>query len=153
MLKLKTYLLNILNYVLIFEKLILLKHTLSPIVDMSGKPSSLLFVGDLSSVCTEAHIRDLFESNGFHVIEIKMMGKKSSSSSFDYGFVQLSSLEQAEEAMNLLNGTFLCGRNLRIRWAGPNIKGTGSQAVINSVHIRFQSLQVCGLIPSTHLLT
>ena len=110
---------------------------------MAKVPSTWLFVGDLSSVCTEGHMRELFETHGYHVMDVKMMGGKPNSTSFDYGFVQLYSVEEAESALMQLNGIFLCGRKLQIRWAGPNIKNSNEKRIINSVHIRFQTLRVC----------
>jgi RNA recognition motif-containing protein len=107
------------------------------------RKQTVLFVGDLSSVCTEQHIRELFEVNGFNVVDIKMMGGKVTSNSFDYGFVELSSPEEAELALSTLDGTFLCGRRMRVKWAAPNVKNKPSKGIINSVHVRFQSLQVC----------
>ena len=107
-----------------------------------ARRNTVLFVGDLSSICTESHIRELFEVNGFNVIELKMMGGKVASNSYDYGFVELATPEEAEVALASLDGTFLCGRRLRVKWAAPNIKNKPSKGIINSIHVRFQALVV-----------
>lgn len=103
--------------------------------------STVLFVGDLSSVCTEFHIRDLLQQNGFDDVEIKMMGGRASTTSFDYAFVKFNSHEMASAALRMLDGTMLCGRKLRIRWGDSSIKSAKSK-IVNSLHVRFQSLQV-----------
>jgi RNA recognition motif-containing protein len=46
----------------------------------------------------------------------------AASSSLGYGFVTLASVDMAQKAMTSLQGTLLCGRPLRLRWAGRHIR-------------------------------
>jgi RNA recognition motif-containing protein len=73
-----------------------------------------LFVGDMSVCCRESHLQELFQEYGKVVrIEIK---KCSEAFKFQgYGFVTMSTLEEAENAISGLNGLLYKGRKLRLR--------------------------------------
>ena len=70
-----------------------------------------LFVGDLSSFCTESDLNKLFSEHGSVVfVEIKRGRHKES---LLHGFVELSTSEEAEKALIALNGFRFKGRKMR----------------------------------------
>ena len=73
---------------------------------------STLFIGDLASICTEKDIHDVFSPFG-KISEIKIMRSDDNNRSLSYGFVRFSQPAAAELALTALDGSLLCGRNLR----------------------------------------
>ncbi|KAJ3104804.1 RNA recognition motif-containing protein [Phlyctochytrium planicorne] len=76
-----------------------------------------LIIRNLSFNCDESHLRKAFEAHGTVkevVIPLKPDGKKRG-----FGFVQMSKLEEAETAMNKVNGTKIQGREVAVDWALP----------------------------------
>ena len=100
-----------------------------------------LFVGDLASFCDEKHLLSIFKEHGFEVIEAKLMRGKQSMSSLGYGFVKLTSTEDALRAIDVLDSKLIYGRKLRVKWAVPNLKQK-KIASVNSVYVKFQALLV-----------
>jgi len=76
---------------------------------MQGKK---LYVGNLTYSVNESQLRTLFEDYG-EVVEVRIIGQKG------FGFVEMSTVEEAEKAMNTLNETVFEGRTLRIDEARP----------------------------------
>ena len=116
-----------------------------------------VFVGDLSRFCSDEDITSLFLPYG-KVLETKIMRNPVTGISLGYGFLIMGNAESAALAMQCLHGTQLRGRPLRVKWAGRNIKNElaatnnsrtsrdpSGEAVINSVHVRFQALHVSHL--------
>lgn len=105
-----------------------------------------LFVGDLARFCTEEDLYETFSHFG-KVVEVVIKKSKKDRTSLGYGFVWLASEEQAERAMDRLNGVALCGRPMRIRWgvrktAESEAERSNANETINSIYVRFQSLKV-----------
>lgn len=100
-----------------------------------------LFVGDLASFCDESHIQEIFESNGFEIVNVKLMRGKQSLSSLSYGFAQLRSREDAVKAIALLDGKLVYGRNIKVRWASQG-SGKKNPTSVNSIYVKFQALEV-----------
>lgn len=73
---------------------------------------SKLYVGNFSYSTTEEQIRDLFAEYG-EIKEITMIGNKG------FGFVEMSTNEEAEKAKEALDGTEFTGRTLRVDEARP----------------------------------
>lgn len=72
-----------------------------------------LFVGDLSIFCTEADLRELFETFG-ELSEVKIIRCEETKKNLSYGFVKYEDTEAAVKAIDELNGFMLCGRPLRL---------------------------------------
>jgi RNA recognition motif-containing protein len=68
---------------------------------------SKLFVGNLSYSVTDEQLKQLFAAHGT-VIDIRIIGDKG------FGFVEMSSQSEAENAKNALDGFNLDGRNMRV---------------------------------------
>ena len=111
---------------------------------MSDLTNKTLFLGDVSSFVTEAELEELFSQQG-EVTEVKISGA-SRGISLCYGFVTMAERTQAEEAMEKLQGVVLGGRPIRINWAARNVRDKNSYSamndMINSVHVRYRTLQV-----------
>jgi RNA recognition motif-containing protein len=73
---------------------------------------SKLFVGNLSYSVTEKDLEDLFANHG-EVKYTKVIDGKG------FGFVEMSSQSEAEEAKDALNSTEFQGRSLRVDEAHP----------------------------------
>ncbi|MDD4253781.1 MAG: RNA-binding protein [Methanofollis sp.] len=74
--------------------------------------SSRLYVGNLTYSVTEEDLKDLFSSYG-DVKSVKIIGDKG------FGFVEMSTKEEAEKARDATNGTEFVGRTLRVEEAQP----------------------------------
>jgi RNA recognition motif-containing protein len=73
---------------------------------------SKLFVGNLSYSVTSEQLNELFSSHG-SVVEAKVIEGKG------FGFVEMSSVEEADAAKEALNGTEFVGRTLNVDKARP----------------------------------
>lgn len=77
-----------------------------------------LYVGNLSYSTTEDDIRDAFAKFG-EVTSAKLIIDQMSGRSKGFGFVEMSSDEDAEKAIAGLNGTVLHERTLTVNEARP----------------------------------
>ena len=77
-----------------------------------------LYVGNLPHNTTEAELRNLFESHGA-VEKITLVTDRETGRSRGFGFVEMASASEADQAIATLNGTDLGGRTLTINEAKP----------------------------------
>ena len=84
-----------------------------------------LFVGSHSSSMSSERLREVFASVG-SVESASVVTVRGTSQSRGFGFVEMATSEQANEAVTRLNGTELDGRQIRVEVARP--MGTGSGA-------------------------
>jgi RNA recognition motif-containing protein len=77
-----------------------------------------LFVGNLSYEITDSDLLDAFSAHG-SVLEAIVMQDRMSGRSRGFGFVTMSSAEEAHGAVEGLNGTDLGGRSLTVNIARP----------------------------------
>lgn len=77
-----------------------------------------LFVGNLSFNTTENDLQDLFAAHGT-VVEANLMVDRVSGRPRGFGFVTMSSPEEAQKAIEALNGQSVDGRNLTVNIARP----------------------------------
>ena len=77
-----------------------------------------LYVGGLPYSVTEAQLEELFSGHGT-VESARVITDRMSGRSRGFGFVEMSTPEEAEEAMQKLNGTELEGRTLTVNEAKP----------------------------------
>jgi len=80
--------------------------------------STKLFVGNLSFNTTENDLQDAFAAHGT-VIEANLMTDRMTGRPRGFGFVTMGSPEEAEKAIEALNGAPLDGRNLTVNVARP----------------------------------
>jgi RNA recognition motif-containing protein len=80
--------------------------------------STKLFVGNLSFNTTENDLQDAFAAHGT-VVEAVLMMDRVSGRPRGFGFVTMGSPEEAQKAIDALNGKPLDGRNLTVNIARP----------------------------------
>ena len=80
--------------------------------------SNKLFVGNLSFNTTENAIQDAFAAHG-SVLEAKLMMDRESGRPRGFGFVTMSTPEEAQAAITALNGKDIDGRALTVNIAKP----------------------------------
>lgn len=80
--------------------------------------STKLFVGNLSFNATENDLQDAFAAHGT-VVETHLMMDRMSGRPRGFGFVTMGSPEEAQAAIDALNGTELDGRALTVNVARP----------------------------------
>jgi len=81
-----------------------------------------IYVGNLSSQVTEEDLRQAFEAFG-QVTSVKMITDKFTGASRGFGFVEMPTKAEAEEAISGLNGNELKGRALNVNEARPRREG------------------------------
>src|ERR1700689_1091686 len=80
--------------------------------------SNKLFVGNLSFDTTENDLQDAFAAHGT-VTETNLMMDRMTNRPRGFGFVTMSSAEEAQKAIDGLNGKDLGGRALTVNVARP----------------------------------
>ena len=80
--------------------------------------SAKLFVGNLSFNVTENDLQDAFAAHGT-VVEANLMMDRSTGRPRGFGFVTMSTPEEAQKAIDALNGKELAGRALTVNIARP----------------------------------
>ena len=80
--------------------------------------STKLFVGNLSYNITENDLQDAFAAHGT-VVEANLMMDRMSGKPRGFGFVTMSTPEEAQKAIEAMNGASLDGRNLTVNIARP----------------------------------
>ena len=80
--------------------------------------STKLFVGNLSFNITENALQDAFAAHGT-VVETNLMMDRSTGRPRGFGFVTMSTPEDAQKAIEALNGMQLDGRALTVNVAKP----------------------------------
>jgi len=89
-----------------------------------------LFVGRLSWDTTDTTLKDFFSQAG-NVISASVITDRYTGKSKGFGFVEMSTEEEAEKAKNDLNGQALDGRTIAVSEARPmqprekNFRGGG----------------------------
>src|SRR5882757_2221492 len=83
-----------------------------------------LFVGNLSFNTTENDLQDAFAAHGT-VLEANLMTDRATGRARGFGFVTMSTEEEAQKAMAALNGANMDGRNLTVNVARPREEGGG----------------------------
>src|SRR5437016_10625567 len=77
-----------------------------------------LFVGNLSFNVTENDLQDAFAAHGT-VLETNLMMDRATGRPRGFGFVTMSTPEEAQKAISALNGKELGGRALTVNVARP----------------------------------
>ncbi len=80
--------------------------------------STRLFVGNLSYQTTEEELRQLF-SGVANVTSVSLISERDSGRSKGFAFVEMATPEDAQKAIDELNGKSLGGRTIRVDLARP----------------------------------
>ena len=86
--------------------------------------STKLFVGNLSFDTTENDLQDAFAAHGT-VVEANLMMDRMSGRPRGFGFVTMSTPEEAEKAIQAMNGATIDGRALTVNIARPREERPG----------------------------
>ena len=86
--------------------------------------SNKLFVGNLSFNTTENDLQDAFAAHGT-VLETNLMMDRVSGRPRGFGFVTMSTPEEAQAAIGALNGQQVDGRALTVNVAKPREERSG----------------------------
>ena len=79
---------------------------------------SKLYVGNLPFSARDDGLQELFSQAGT-VVSANVITDRESGRSKGFGFVEMSSPEEAEKAIQMFNGYSLDGRDLRVNIARP----------------------------------
>jgi RNA recognition motif-containing protein len=83
-----------------------------------------LYVGGLSYSVTDTQLSEIFQSHGT-VESAKVITDRDTDRSRGFGFVEMSTQQEAEQAIKALNGTELEGRSLTVNESKPRENRTG----------------------------
>ncbi len=86
--------------------------------------SNKLYVGNLSYNTTENELQDTFSTHGT-VLEANLMTDRLTGRARGFGFVTMSTPEEAQNAVAALNGFSLDGRSLTVNVARPREERSG----------------------------
>ena len=86
--------------------------------------SNKLFVGNLSFNTTENDLQDAFAAHG-SVVEVNLMMDRVSGRPRGFGFVTMSTPDEAQKAIDALHGKQLDGRALTVNIARPREERPG----------------------------
>jgi cold-inducible RNA-binding protein len=86
--------------------------------------SNKLFVGNLSFNTTENDLQDAFAAHGT-VVETHLMMDRATGRPRGFGFVTMSTNEEAQKAIDALNGSSVDGRALTVNVAKPREERSG----------------------------
>ena len=88
--------------------------------------SSKLYVGNLSFQAADGDLEELFGQHG-SVTSVKVITDRETGRSRGFGFVEMSSPEEAQAAIESLNDKEAFGRNLRVNIAQDKPSGGGGR--------------------------
>jgi RNA recognition motif-containing protein len=86
--------------------------------------SNKLYVGGLPYSTTEGQLQEIFEAHGT-VESARVISDKFTGQSRGFGFIEMSSGDEAQKAISALNGTQLGGRTLTVNEAKPQERRDG----------------------------
>jgi len=84
-----------------------------------------LYVGNLPFSADETAVRSLFEQDGRQVEEVKLITDRDSGRPRGFGFVEMGNSEDADKAIQELNGHSMDGRQLSVNEARERTGGGG----------------------------
>ncbi|MBI5100658.1 MAG: RNA-binding protein [Nitrospirae bacterium] len=79
-----------------------------------------IYVGNLPYTVGEEELKEMFEKIG-EVLSAKIITDSATNRSKGFGFVEMSSDEDADRAITTLNGTTLDQRNINVSEAKPQV--------------------------------
>ncbi len=77
-----------------------------------------IYVGNLSFDATEKQIEDLFTPHG-EVLSVKIITDQYSGRSKGFGFVEMNNKNEAQKAIEELDGKNVLDRNIKVNLAKP----------------------------------
>ncbi len=77
-----------------------------------------IYVGNLNYRMTEDALKELFDPFG-EVVSVKIIKDRMTARSKGFGFVEMTEKEEADKAIQELNGSDVEGRNIKVNVARP----------------------------------
>lgn len=85
---------------------------------------SKLYVGNLPYSATEEELSSMFGQAGT-VTSVAIIKDRETGRSKGFAFIEMSNADEAQKAINMLNGQQMGGRDLRVSIARPREEGGG----------------------------
>ena len=85
-----------------------------------------IYVGNLSRDVTDDDLKKAFEAFG-EITSVNIIKDKHSGEPRGFGFVEMSSKDEAQSAIDGLNGTDLKGQSLNVNEARPRTESRGGR--------------------------
>jgi RNA recognition motif-containing protein len=92
--------------------------------NITNMSNNKLFVGNLSFNTTQTDLQDTFAAHGT-VVEANLMMDRETGRPRGFGFVTMSTPEEAQAAISALNGRSIDGRAITVNVAKPKEERTG----------------------------
>jgi RNA recognition motif-containing protein len=86
--------------------------------------SNKMFVGNVSFNTTQADLQNAFGAHGT-VLEVNLLTDRTTGRPRGFGFVTMSTPDEAQKAISALNGTSMDGRALTVNIAKPREERSG----------------------------
>ena len=83
-----------------------------------------IYVGNMSFDVSESELREAFEQFG-EITEVRLIMDKFSGKSKGFGFIEMPSKDEAEKAIEEMNGKEFKGRDLNVNEAKPKVDRGG----------------------------
>jgi RNA recognition motif-containing protein len=84
-----------------------------------------LYVGNLSFDAQEATLKEMFEANGRKVAKVQIIADRDTGRSRGFGFVEFETEQDAQAAIQELNGKEVNGRAIVVNEAREQTRGGG----------------------------
>ena len=81
-----------------------------------------IYIGNLSYDLGEEELRQAFEPYG-EISSVKLVTDRYTGQSKGFGFIEMANNEEAQAAIDGLNGKELMGRNIKVSEARPRSEG------------------------------
>lgn len=94
--------------------------------DQTSPESSTLFIGNLSFSTNEDVVRETFQEQGT-ILGIRLPTDAESGRPKGFGYIEFSSVDEARQALNDLQGADVGGRAIRLDYSTPRPQGDGNR--------------------------
>lgn len=91
-----------------------------------------LFIGNIPFASNESEMKDLFSEKYTSLTSFKLIIDRETGRSRGFGFAEFSSKEEAEQAVEEMNGYNFNGKNLVVNEARPQEKRTNNRRSFNN---------------------
>lgn len=81
-----------------------------------------IYVGNLAGSVSEKQLKDLFEQHG-KVASVKIITDKFTGNSRGFGFVEMPSADEAQQAIDACNGYEFDGKSIKVNESKPRPEG------------------------------
>ncbi|MBI9051596.1 MAG: RNA-binding protein [Anaerolineaceae bacterium] len=95
-----------------------------------------LYVGNMAYSTTEEQLRSMFEEAGT-VVAVDIIKDRDTRAPKGFAFITMSSKEEADKAVNMLNGNEVDGRPLKVNEAKPREERSGGGRSYNDSNRRY----------------